>query len=97
MRNMKDQKMESTGTDVSNTEQQNLEALKLRGCCTEDDAVCVTELCKAAESGDASASYQLGLLYARGRGVPQDRAEAAKWFLKGAELGCTDAMLKIGM
>lgn len=93
---MKGQKMESIGTDVSNTEQ-NLGASKLRGCCTEDDVVCVTELCKAAESGDAFASYQLGLLYVRGRGVPQDRVEAAKWFLKGAELGYTDAMLKIGM
>ena len=30
--------------------------------------------------GDAAAQYNLGVLYANGQGVPQDHAEAAKWF-----------------
>jgi len=38
-----------------------------------------------AEQGDAQAQYNLGLLYANGQGVPQDYAEAAKWYRKAAE------------
>ena len=32
-----------------------------------------------ANGGDADAQFNLGQLYYRGRGVPQDYAEAAKW------------------
>jgi len=38
-----------------------------------------------AEQGDAQAQFNLGLLYNKGQGVPQDYAEAAKWYLKAAE------------
>ncbi|MEO5334186.1 MAG: sel1 repeat family protein [Magnetococcus sp. YQC-5] len=40
---------------------------------------------KAAEQGQAHAQFQLGLMYDRGVGVPQNHQEAAKWFLKAAE------------
>ena len=33
----------------------------------------------AAEQGDASAQYNLAVMYAKGQGVPQDYAEAHKW------------------
>jgi TPR repeat protein len=33
-----------------------------------------------AESGDARAQYNLGLLYANGQGVPQDYVQAHMWF-----------------
>jgi len=33
-----------------------------------------------AKQGDASAQYKLGLMYAEGRGVPQDYLQAHKWF-----------------
>ena len=49
-----------------------------------------------AEQGNASAQYNLGLLYANGLGVAQDHIEAAKWFLKAAEQGNTDAQNNLG-
>ena len=41
----------------------------------------------AAEGGDAEAQYTLGLVYATGRGAPQDGAEAVRWFRLAAEQG----------
>ena len=40
-----------------------------------------------AEQGNASAQYNLGVMYANGRGVPQDYAEAMKWYRLAAEQG----------
>jgi hypothetical protein len=34
----------------------------------------------AAEQGDATAQDSLGVMYAKGHGVPQDDKTAAKWF-----------------
>ena len=42
---------------------------------------------KAAEQGDAEAQTSLGLMYDNGKGVPQDYAEAVKWYRKAAEQG----------
>ena len=39
----------------------------------------------------------LGILYEHGEGVTQDKAEAARWYLKAAEQGNGDAQLSIGM
>jgi len=41
----------------------------------------------AADQGFAFAQVNLGFLYANGRGVPQDDAEAARWFRQAAEKG----------
>jgi hypothetical protein len=49
-----------------------------------------------ANSGDASAQYSLGEAYDRGKGVPQDDAEALKWYRKAAENGNADAQIKLG-
>ena len=35
---------------------------------------------KAAEQGDGDAQFNLGLMYAKGKGVPQDYVEAYKWY-----------------
>lgn len=40
----------------------------------------------AADQGDASAQYNLGLLYDQGHGVPQDYGQAA-WYRNAAEQG----------
>ena len=48
-----------------------------------------------AMQGDASAQYNLGI-YARGQGVPQNFAEAAKWFRMVAEQGDTNAQYNLG-
>ena len=34
----------------------------------------------AAERGDANAQYNLGLMYAKGEGVPEDDVQAYAWF-----------------
>ena len=34
-----------------------------------------------AEQGDAEAQLNLGIRYANGEGVPEDDAEAVKWYL----------------
>jgi hypothetical protein len=49
-----------------------------------------------AEQGDAEAQNELGLKYEHGRGVPQDDAEAAKWYPSAAEQGFAMAESNIG-
>lgn len=43
--------------------------------------------CRAARAGSARAQYQLGWLYANGRGVARDDALAGAWFRLAAEQG----------
>ena len=43
---------------------------------------------EAAINGDASAQCSLGVCYCNGEGVPQDYAEAAKWFTKSESPPC---------
>ena len=47
----------------------------------------ITEIRRLAEQGDADAQYSLGYRYATGTGVPQDRAEAARWLRLAADQG----------
>jgi len=49
-----------------------------------------------AELGYASAQFNLGLMYSKGRGVKQDDFEAVKWYLKAAEQGDADAQANLG-
>ncbi len=42
---------------------------------------------KLAKEDDAKAQYNVGLFYAKGLGVQQDRAEAQKWYEKAAKQG----------
>ncbi|WP_244060856.1 tetratricopeptide repeat protein, partial [Aeromonas caviae] len=46
---------------------------------------------KAAEQGNASAQFNLGLIYAKGQGVPQDYKQAAVWYRKAAEQSNVEA------
>ncbi len=43
-----------------------------------DHAAAVRELRPLAERGDARAQYNLGFMYKKGHGVPQNHAEAAR-------------------
>ena len=52
---------------------------------------------KAAEQGDADAQHNLGVMYAYGKGVPEDDAEAVRWYLKAAEQGHADAQHNLGV
>src|SRR5262249_15146314 len=51
----------------------------------------IAEVTSKAEAGDANAQKILGASYAKGEGVPQKYAEAAKWYLKAAEQGNPEA------
>ena len=51
---------------------------------------------KAAEQGNAKAQNNLGVMYANGKGVKQDYAEAVKWYRKAAEQGYAEAQFNFG-
>ena len=40
-----------------------------------------------AEQGDAEAQFNLGVMYSNGEGVPQDDAEAVRWYRLAAAQG----------
>ena len=50
----------------------------------------------SAEQGDASAQNRLGIMYEAGRGVPQDDAEAVRWWRLAAEQGYAYAQTNLG-
>src|SRR5437016_449937 len=52
---------------------------------------------KRADSGDADAQVNLGLLYAKGEGVPQDFAQALQWWQKAAAQGDAQAQVNLGL
>ncbi len=62
-----------------------------------DFAAAMAEWAPMAEAGDAHAEYNLGLLYASGKGAPQDYAKAAKWYRKAAEQGVAAAQYNLGV
>ncbi len=49
-----------------------------------------------AEQGDAFAQWELGYMYAEGRGVEKNDKEAAKWFRKAAEQGDAVSQYELG-
>lgn len=49
-----------------------------------------------AKQGDAVAEFTIGVLYKHGIGVPQDYAEAAKWFQRAAKHGQGEAQFCLG-
>ena len=52
---------------------------------------------KDAESGDADAQNNLGGMYDNGQGVPQDVAEAVKWYRLAADQGYAMAQYNLGV
>ena len=49
-----------------------------------------------AEQGDAIAQYNLGLMSASGRGVPEDDVEAVRWYRLAADQGYATAQYNLG-
>ena len=50
-----------------------------------------------AEQGDADAQYNLGLMYDKGDGVPQDYKTTVKWYTLAAEQGHAPAQTSLGL
>ena len=57
----------------------------------QDDAEAVRWYRLAADQGDASGHFNLGMMYANGLGVPQDDVEAARWWRLAADQGVAEA------
>ena len=56
------------------------------------------EACRVqAAAGDAFAQLTLGVAYNTGEGVPEDNAEAVRWFRMAAEQGYADAQFNLGL
>ena len=51
---------------------------------------------RLAEQGDALAQYGVGVMYANGEGVPEDDAEAVRWYRMAAEQGDALAQTSLG-
>ena len=49
------------------------------------------ELAEKAKAGDVEAQSDLGVMYAKGEGVPKDNVEAVEWVRKAAEQGLENA------
>jgi TPR repeat protein len=62
-----------------------------------DYATAMRELRPLAEQGLAAAQFNLGLLYAKGQGVPKDDAQARQWYEKAAAQGHADAQVNLGI
>ncbi len=62
-----------------------------------DEAEAVRWYRKAAEQGYAQAQFNLGVVYANGRGVAKDEAEAVRWYRKAAEQGLAMAQYNLGV
>ena len=56
----------------------------------------IKALRKQAIAGDVEAQDKLGVMYANGEGVPQDYAEAVKWYRKAVEQGYAVAQYNLG-
>ena len=49
-----------------------------------------------AEQGNADAQYNLGVMYDKGKGVPQDYVQAVAWYRKAADRGNAIAQYNLG-
>jgi hypothetical protein len=58
--------------------------------------VAVKEFHSMAAEGVPEAEFYLGVMYAKGRGVPQDYEEAVRWYRLAADKGYAKAMSNLG-
>jgi predicted alpha/beta-hydrolase family hydrolase len=62
------------------------------------DQIAAFDACRAqAGGGEASAQYQLGMMYAHGRGTAADPVAALEWLKKAAGQGHVGAQCKLGL
>lgn len=61
-----------------------------------DSAAALKEFRPLAAKGDARAQFELGFMYERGKGVPQDYQESLSWFRKSAAQGNASAQFYLG-
>ncbi len=62
-----------------------------------DYVTAIREWTLLAQQGSASAQYNLGQMYRKGQGVPEDNKIATKWYRLAAEQGHSDAQYSLGL
>ncbi len=62
-----------------------------------DYGTAMTEFRPLADQGHADSQLFLGLMYAEGQGMPQDKTKAAKWFRLAADQGHAMAQVTLGV
>ena len=67
----------------------------LQGATSTQTSLAETQ--QKADQGDAAAQYNLGDMYRRGDGVPQDDAQAVVWYRQAADQGDADAQNNLGV
>ena len=67
-------------------------AVLLMGMANADE---LTDITTAAQSGDPAAQSTLGQMYAQGKGVPRDDAQAIVWLRKAAEQGVLTSSFRV--
>ncbi len=61
-----------------------------------DYGTAMTEFRPLADQGHAASQLVLGMMYAAGQGMPQDNAEAVKWYRLAADQGHAGAQDCLG-
>lgn len=56
----------------------------------------IATLRKKAEAGDATAQYELGRAYDKGKGVEEDEVEASRWYSRAGRQGHKKALYELG-
>jgi len=62
-----------------------------------DFETAVKELRPLADKGDALAQFNLGAMYERGQGVPQDNFQAVQWYRRATNQGLGQAQFNLGL
>jgi len=68
-----------------------------KGECKEAAKVRFESAFTAAEAGDSSAQYRVGVCYYFGHGVLKDATLATTWFHRAAEAGDANAQYNLGV
>jgi hypothetical protein len=76
--------------------EQESKTLPLSSAVPAASAADLPDLRRLADQGDPSAQFAVGARYATGEDVPQDYAEAVRWFTKAAEQGNVPAQATLG-
>jgi TPR repeat protein len=71
-------------------------AAGMRAFQEKDYTTAFNEWKAAAEAGQAEAQFDLGVLYAQGRGVKRDLTQAEQWYRKAATQGNAEAQFALG-
>ena len=84
-------------TEQSETSFEGSEQVAPSSSCAHLSLTSVLEHVRScAERGNANARFQLGSMYADGRGVPEDDEEALRWYRLAAEQGDANAQFQLG-